>query len=241
MPWYVHNPILYMKPLLLFLLLFTQVAQAQENIRLRKKDRRRDVALQTTAGTIRLRLYAETPLHRDNFLRLVKTRYYDSILFHRVIQGFMVQAGDPNSKAATAVERLGNGGPDYTIEAEIRTDLFHRKGALAAARKGDDVNPGRRSSASQFYIVQGKTWTDSQMDSLEAVRVKRAIPPAQRTVYKATGGTPQLDNQYTVFGYVVAGMEVVDRIAALPVNRQLGDRPVQDVRIVKARLVRRRR
>lgn len=228
-----------MKQLLLFLLLLTQIAHAQQEVKLRKRDRRRDVELATTMGVVRLRLYAETPLHRDNFLRVVKSHYYDSILFHRVIQGFMVQTGDPNSRRAAAAQRLGNGGPGYTIPAEIKPELFHHKGVLAAARNGDDVNPERRSSASQFYIVQGKTWTDAQMDSLETVRVKRKITPEQRAVYRTTGGTPQLDNQYSIFGYVVKGQEVVDQIAATPVNHQLGDRPVQDVRIVKARLVRR--
>lgn len=229
-----------MKRLLLLFLLITTIASAQQDIKLRKKDRRRDVELATTAGVIRLRLYDETPLHRDNFLRLVKSRYYDSILFHRVIQRFMIQAGDPGSKAATPGQRLGSGGADYTIPAEIKPLLFHQKGALAAARKGDDVNPGRRSSASQFYIVQGTTYTDAQMDSLEVARIKQKLPPAHRQVYKTTGGTPQLDNQYTVFGYVVKGLEVVDTIAATATNHQLGDRPVQDVRIVKARLVRRK-
>lgn len=227
--------------LLLFFLLLTQWAYAQEHTRLRNKDRRRDVALETTAGTIRLRLYTATPLHRDNFLRLVKSRYYDSLLFHRVIAGFMVQSGDPNSRRAQAGQRLGNGGPGYTLPAEIKPELFHHKGVLAAARNGDDVNPERRSSASQFYIVQGKTWTDAQMDSLETVRVKRPITAEQRLQYRTTGGTPQLDNQYTIFGYVVQGQDVVDRIAAAPVSRQLGDRPLQDVRIVQARLVRRKR
>ncbi|OLY94657.1 peptidylprolyl isomerase [Cnuella takakiae] len=229
-----------MKQLLFLLLLISHLAPAQQDNKLRKKDRRRDVELVTTSGAIRLRLYDATPQHRDNFLQLVKSRFYDSILFHRVIQGFMVQSGDPNSRRAAAGQRLGTGGPGYTLPAEIKPELFHQKGALAAARNGDDVNPERRSSASQFYIVQGKTWTDSQMDSLERVRVKRKITQEQRAVYRTTGGTPQLDNQYTIFGYVVKGQDVIDRIAATPVNRQLGDRPAQDVRIVQARLVRRR-
>jgi peptidyl-prolyl cis-trans isomerase B (cyclophilin B) len=224
-----------------FLLLLVCTSGAQDSTRLRKRDRKRDVALETTAGTIRLRLYDATPLHRDNFLRLVKRKYYDSILFHRVIKDFMIQAGDPASKSAAADQRLGSGGPGYTVPAEIRSDLFHQKGALAAARTGDDVNPERRSSAAQFYIVHGRTWTDAQIDSLEGVRIKAKVPAAHRQVYKTTGGTVQLDNQYTVFGKVVRGMEVVDAIASAPVSAQLGNRPVQDVRIIKARLVRRRR
>lgn len=228
------------RKLLLLLLLISFSAAAQQEVKLRKKDRRRDVALETTSGTILLRLHAEAPLHRDNFLRLVKSGFYDSVLFHRVIQNFMIQAGDPGSKRAQPAQRLGGGGPAYTLPAEIKPDLYHHKGALAAARTGDDVNPQRRSGSSQFYIVQGKTWTDAQLDSLEAGRVKRAFTPEQRTVYKTKGGTPQLDNQYTVFGFVVQGQEVVDRIAATAVNRQLGDRPVQDLRILKARLVKKR-
>lgn len=216
-------------------------ADAQDNIRLRKRDRKRDVELVTTAGTIRLRLHDATPLHRDNFLRLVKTGYYDSILFHRVMKNFMIQAGDPTSKTAAAGKALGSGGPGYTVPAEIRSDLFHHKGALAAARMGDDVNPERRSSAAQFYIVHGRTWTDAQIDSLETIRIKTKVPDAHRQVYKTTGGTVQLDNQYTVFGYVVKGQEVVDAIASAPVSATLGNRPEQDVRIVKARLVKRRR
>lgn len=229
-----------MKRLLLCFFALLQLAHAQQDVRLRKKDRRRDVELVTTEGSIRLRLYDATPQHRDNFLRLVKSRYLDSVLFHRVISGFMIQSGDPNSRRATAGQRLGNGGPGYTLPAEIRPELFHHRGVLAAARNGDDVNPERRSSASQFYIVQGKTWTDAQMDSLENVRVKRKITPEQRALYRTAGGTPQLDNQYTIFGYVVQGQDAVDRIAATPVNRQLGDRPLQDVRIIRARLVRKR-
>lgn len=226
--------------LLLLLLIIASGAAGQQEVKLRKKDRRRDVALETTYGTVVLRLHAETPLHRDNFLRLVKSGFYDSILFHRVIAQFMIQAGDPASKQAQPAQRLGGGGPAYTLPAEIKAHLYHHKGALAAARTGDDVNPTRRSGASQFYIVQGKTWTDQQLDPLESGRVKRAFTPEQRAVYKTKGGTPQLDNQYTVFGFVVKGQEVVDRIATTAVNRQLGDRPVQDVRIVKAKLIRKK-
>ncbi|HYK55183.1 MAG TPA: peptidylprolyl isomerase [Flavisolibacter sp.] len=216
---------------------------AQQEVKLKKKDRKRDVELTTTEGIIVLRLYDSTPLHRDNFLRLVKSHYYDSILFHRVIQNFMIQAGDPNSKTAKAGQPLGNGGPSYTLPAEFRPSLFHKKGVLAAARMGDNVNPERKSSGSQFYIVQGKTFTDKELDSVEVVRLEgRKLPLEHREVYKTMGGTPQLDQNYTVFGEVVRGLDVVDKIAATATSKaQDRDRPLQDVRIVKATLVKRKK
>ncbi|HYH16584.1 MAG TPA: peptidylprolyl isomerase [Flavisolibacter sp.] len=211
---------------------------AQQTIKLKKKDRKRDIEMVTTEGTIVLRLSDSTPLHRDNFLRLVKTKYYDSVLFHRVIQNFMIQAGDPNSKNAAAGVALGNGGPDYKVPAEFRTTLFHKKGVLAAAR---DNNPEKASSGSQFYIVQGKKFTDAGLDSVETMRLKRKLPEAHREVYKTIGGTPHLDQNYTVFGEVVSGLDVVDRIAATSTSRTPPDRPVTDVRILKARLVKRKK
>ena len=207
---------------------------------LRKNDLRRDVELQTSKGIIVIRLSDSTPLHRNNFLKLVKQHYYDSILFHRVISNFMIQAGDPNSKRAKPDVRLGNGGPGYTVPAEIRQTLFHEKGVVAAARTGDDINPQKASSGSQFYIVQGKIFTDAGLDSVETYRLKgRKIPDNQRAVYKTIGGTPHLDQNYTIFGKVVKGMDVLDSIAIVPTNRQGVDRPLQDVRIIKARLVKR--
>ena len=215
----------------------------QQDVKLKKKDRKKDIALITTEGTMVLRLYDSTPLHRDNFLRLVKSDYYDSILFHRVISGFMIQAGDPNSKTAAAGQPLGNGGPGYTVDAEFRQSLFHKKGALAAARMGDDVNPERKSSGSQFYIVHGKTFTETQLDSIQRVRLKgHLIPQVQREVYKTTGGTPQLDQQYTVFGEVVRGLDILDQIATTTTSRNADrDRPVQDIRILEAKLVKRKK
>jgi len=193
----------------------------------------------TSYGTIVLRLYDSTPLHRDNFIRLVKSGYYDSILFHRVIKNFMIQAGDPNSKHSEPGEPLGNGGPDYTIPAEFRASLFHKKGVLAAARESDDTNPSKASSGSQFYIVQGKKFTDAGLDSVETIRLKgRKIPLEHREVYKITGGTPHLDLNYTVFGEVVSGLNIVDSIAATPTSKgEDQDRPLQDIRIIKARLI----
>lgn len=229
--------------LTLVLLVGSLLAAAQPEVKLKKKDRRRDVELLTTEGRILLRLSDSTPLHRDNFLRLVKGHFYDSILFHRVIRRFMIQAGDPESKTAAPGLPLGNGGPDYTVPAEIVPSLYHRRGVLAAARTGDDVNPERRSSGSQFYIVQGRTYTDAGLDSVETYRLKgRKLPPEHREVYKSIGGAAHLDGAYTVFGEVVEGMEVVDRIADRPVSRAADrDRPLQDARILSARLVKRRR
>src|SRR6185436_13713259 len=160
-----------------------------------------------------IRLSDSTPLHRDNFLKLVKTGYYDSVLFHRVIKNFMIQGGDPESKHAPSGVGLGNGGPSYRVPAEFRQTLFHKKGVIAAARND---NPQKASSGSQFYIVQGKIFTDAGLDSLETIRLKTKIPEERRAVYKTIGGTPHLDVLgYTVFGEVIKGLDVVDKIAAV--------------------------
>jgi len=155
----------------------------------------------------------------------------------------MIQAGDPNSKQAPAGQPLGNGGPGYTIPAEFRPTLFHKKGVLAAARQGDNVNPEKKSGASQFYIVQGKTFTDKQLDSIETARLQGyKLPAAHREIYKTIGGTPQLDQNYTVFGEVVTGLNIVDKIASSSTSTgQDRDRPLQDVRILKAKLVKRKK
>lgn len=227
--------------LLVLMFAFTaSVSFSQQDVKLKKKDRRRDVELVTTEGTIVVRLYDSTPLHRDNFLRLVKSRYYDSMLFHRVIKDFMIQAGDPNSKRAASGQPLGSGGPGYRIPAEFRPSIFHKKGTLAAAR---DNNPEKASSGSQFYIVQGKKFTDAGLDSVETFRLSgRKLPAEHRELYRTIGGTPHLDQNYTAFGEVVRGLEVVDKIAYVPTSSGPDrDRPVQDVRIIKARLVKRKR
>jgi peptidyl-prolyl cis-trans isomerase B (cyclophilin B) len=157
---------------------------AQKDSTLKKKDRKRDVLLQTNMGDIVIRLSDSTPLHRDNFLKLVKVDYYDSVLFHRVIKNFMIQCGDPDSKTAAAGIPLGNGGPAYTIPAEFRTTLFHKKGVIAAAREGDNVNPQKASSGSQFYIVQGRSLRFS-IGCFRKVRLNgRKIPADKREVYK---------------------------------------------------------
>lgn len=208
---------------------------------IRVNDLKKDVELVTSKGNIVIRLSDSTPLHRDNFLRLVQQHYYDSILFHRVIDHFMIQAGDPESKRAKAGVELGNGGPAYTVPAEIRASLFHKKGVLAAARTGDDVNPMKASSGSQFYLVQGKVFTEAGLDSVENFRLRRKLPAAQREVYKTIGGTPHLDQNYTVFGEVISGLTVIDSIAAVTTSGRMGgDRPLQDVRILKARLIKRK-
>lgn len=192
------------------------------------------VKLKTTKGTIILKLYHETPTHRDNFIKLIKEKYYDSLLFHRVIKDFMIQAGDNQSKNASPGQRLGSGGVGYKIPAEFQPHLFHKRGALAAAR---DNNPEKASSGSQFYIVQGKVFTDSSLNEVETKRLgSRKIPDSHREVYKTLGGAPHLDGSYTVFGEVVKGMKVVDAIASAP--RDQFDRPREDIRILKMRMKR---
>ena len=193
------------------------------------------VLIETSMGNMTVMLYDDTPLHRDNFVKLVESGFYEDLLFHRVIKNFMIQGGDPQSKNAAPNARLGNGDPGYTIPAEIVYPThFHKKGALAAARTGDNVNPERRSSGSQFYIVQGQTYTDMQLDQFEK-RMGKTFTTKERDTYATIGGTPHLDNQYTVFGEVVEGLGVVDKIAA--VETAPGDRPVEDVKIIKMTVV----
>lgn len=243
------------------------------------------VDIKTSVGDIRVRLFGDTPAHRDNFLKLVKEKYYDGVLFHRVINEFMVQTGDPDSKNADSNTHLGSGGPDYTLEAEIVYPRhFHHRGALAAARQGDQVNPERRSSGSQFYIVTGKAYNEQQLaqmekqlqmarkqeifnqlaeqhrdsiitlrknrdqvslqalqDELVAITEQKAaenpasLSPEQKKAYSTVGGTPHLDSQYTVFGEVVSGMDVVEKIEKSQTNSQ--DRPLDDIRIISMKVV----
>lgn len=193
------------------------------------KPKNQYVKITTSKGEVIIKLYNETPLHRDNFLKLAKEGFFDGTIFHRVIKAFMIQGGDPDSKNAVAGAALGEGGPKYTIPAEFVDSLFHKKGVLAAAREGDAANPTKASSGSQFYIVQGKVWNDSTLNAVEKNRMKFKIPEWQRQVYKTIGGTPHLDRNYTVFGEVVKGLEMVDNIAAEPTGK--GDRPVTDVKM----------
>lgn len=216
---------------------------AQQDVKIKKKDRKKDIEMVTSQGTMILRLSDSTPLHRDNFIRLVKSGYFKNVLFHRVIKNFMIQAGDPESRNAKSGIPLGNGGPGYTIPAEFRPGLFHKKGALAAARMGDDVNPEKASSGSQFYIVQGKVFTDGGLDTLENTRLKGyKLPAAHREVYKTLGGTPHLDQNYTVFGELVSGIEVLDSIAATETSKAADrDRPLQDLKIIDVKLIKRKK
>ena len=214
---------------ILSLAIFLMACSATRNASTTKFARPR-IKLTTDSGIIMLRLYNKTPLHRDNFIKLVKQHFFDSVLFHRVIKNFMMQGGDPASKNALPRIQLGNGGPGYTIPAEFDSTLFHKKGVLAAARSGDNENPLKASSGSQFYIVQGKKFTDAGLDSVETFRLKgRKIPLAQREVYKTIGGTPHLDMNYTVFGEVESGLEVIDKITATVVD--MNNRPVTDIRM----------
>ena len=198
-----------------------------------------EVLLETTAGNIRIALYDETPLTRDNFLKITKMGVYDSLLIHRVIKNFMIQSGDTNSKHAKPGQLLGTGDFDYTTEAEFRLpQIFHRRGVVAMARESDKVNPERRSSACQFYIVWGKIYTDDRLIAKVQERLDSAtqgtvkLTPEMIETYKTIGGTPHLDGQYTVFGEVVEGMDVVEKIQQVQTDKN--DRPLEDIRILKA-------
>ena len=192
------------------------------------------VEMVTNMGTLKIKLYDNTPQHRDNFIKLVEQGFYDSVLFHRIIPSFMIQGGDPDSKGAPAGKMLGMGGPGYTVPAEFVDNNLHVKGALAAARMGDQMNPTKASSGSQFYIVQGQSLSDGMLDQIEGMK-KFKYTPEQRALYKEKGGTPFLDRDYTVFGELVEGFDVLDKISA--VARDRSDRPTQDVMIIKAVLV----
>jgi cyclophilin family peptidyl-prolyl cis-trans isomerase len=187
------------------------------------------VEMETSAGNMTIMLYDDTPLHRDNFIKLAESGFYDGLLFHRVINGFMIQGGDPESREASAGKRLGGGGPGYTISAEIVDTLVHIKGALAAARTGDSVNPQKASSGSQFYIVHGKPVLANQLESLE---IQKGIKYSERdrAIMTEVGGSPFLDKEYTVFGKVINGLEVIDKIAS--VRTGTGDRPESDIKIL---------
>ena len=192
----------------------------------------------TSKGTMIIRLSDSTPLHRDNFIKLVNQHFYDGILFHRVIPQFMVQAGDPKSKTAKPGDAIGQGSPGYSVPAEIKPDLlFHKKGALAAARTPDEINPTRESNGSQFFLVQGRVYSDEDLDHVEAKLNGYKIPHAHREVYKTIGGSPSLDSKYTVFGEVIKGLDVIDSIAAVTTGER--NRPIEDVKIIKVSLIKR--
>ena len=209
------------KNVLLLLLLLSSISVVAQ-----KKSRKEYlVTLATDLGTMYLVLHDQTPQHKANFLKLAQQHFYDSLLFHRVIEGFMIQGGDPNSRKAQSGGSLGSGEVGYTVPAEFHPALFHRKGALAAAR---DNNPQKASSGSQFYLVQGKPLAEPELKQAEA-RGNSTHTEAQKKVYATEGGTPHLDGSYTVFGQVVGGLDVLDKIAAQPKNES--DRPVKDVRM----------
>lgn len=226
-----------MKQIILSLLLMAcpLAAQAQTDTL------RHEVLLETTMGNLRLVLYNETPQHRDNFLKLVREGYYDGNLWHRVIANFMIQTGDSTTRHAVPGASVGLHSPDYTVPAEIvYPRYFHKRGALAAAREGDEVNPERASSASQFYIVWGRTYGSLSLDRVqqridEATGGSMQMTDDIRACYMKQGGTPHLDGQYTVFGEVVEGLDVVEKIQAVMTDDY--DRPVNDVRIIRASVV----
>lgn len=191
------------------------------------------VQIETNYGNMLVELYDATPDHRDNFVKLAEKGFYDDLLFHRVINGFMIQGGDPNSRGADEKVRLGSGGPPYQIPAEFNEEYVHIKGALAAARQPDNVNPEKKSSGSQFYIVHGNSVTDDRLDQIE-YRKGIEYSPEQRDTYKAKGGYPPLDGDYTVFGMVIEGLEVVNKIAEVETAR--GDRPKEGV-VMKIKVI----
>lgn len=206
---------------------FVGFSQTNENKEFKMKETTL-VKMHTNYGEIVLKLYEETPLHRDNFIKLAQDGIYDGLLFHRVIEKFMIQGGDPDSRDAEPGKMLGEGTLGYNIPAEIVPHLFHRRGALCAAREADEVNPNRESSSSQFYIVQGRTFTEKELNIMSK-NYGLKLTDEQRKVYTTEGGAPHLDGSYTVFGEVVEGMDVVDKIAS--VKRDKFDRPLEDVRI----------
>ena len=186
------------------------------------------VSIETEYGTMDVKLYDETPLHRDNFVKLVESGFYDGLLFHRVIKEFMIQGGDPDSKTAEAGMHLGAGDLGYTIPAEINTKFYHKRGVLSAARQGDQVNPQKRSSGSQFYIVQGRPFSVNEMYMMKTQRGME-FTQQQEKDYMSIGGSPWLDNEYTIFGEITKGLEVIDKIADEETDQ--GDRPLKDIRM----------
>ena len=194
-------------------------------------DKEHVVLISTSLGDMKVKLYDSTPKHRDNFLKLAQENFYDSLLFHRVIPNFMIQGGDPLSKKAAPGVPLGSGDIGYTIPAEFVDSLFHKKGAICAART---ENPEKASSGCQFYIVQGQVLTNEQVSMMEQQR-GIILSEKQKQLYTTVGGSPWLDKGYTVFGEVIEGLDVIDKIAA--VKTAPGDRPLQDVYIYKVTII----
>lgn len=184
------------------------------------------VLIETPFGQMKAILFDDTPLHQDNFTSLADSGYFDDLLFHRVIDGFMIQGGDPGSKNAPSGTPLGAGGPGYQVDAEFNPAHVHLKGAIAAARTGDSVNPQKKSSGSQFYIVHGRVQTEAELNAMQA-RKNIIYSPEQKNSYLQLGGTPSLDMEYTVFGQVISGLEVIDKIAQVPTDSR--NRPLNNV------------
>ncbi len=220
------------KYLFIFLLITSFLPQINAQSMSTKRDTK--ILIKTSQGDITAILYAGTPYHSANFIKLVKSKFYDGLLFHRVIENFMIQGGDPTSKDATPGQHLGSGGPGYTVPAEITPKYFHKKGALSAARTGDQMNPTRRSSGSQFYIVTGKVYTDAELDRTAQMN-KTVFTEEQRKAYTTIGGTPFLDGQYTVFGEVISGIDVA--VAISKVKKDRSDRPETDVKIISIKII----
>jgi cyclophilin family peptidyl-prolyl cis-trans isomerase len=271
-----------MKNIIIITLVFILVASCSAKNKRKDKNKNKYVAIETVYGDMIVKLYNETPKHRDNFIKLVNENFYDSLLFHRVIKGFMIQGGDPKSKNCKPNKMLGDGGPGYKIDAEFNTKFIHKKGALVAAREGDRYNPEKKSSGSQFYIVQGTVVNNERLkvietkineskkqelfrkyiylpenilfkqklDSLNRIRSYRELnseidkklielqpqidslvpfhyTEEQKKIYNTLGGTPHLDQDYTIFGEVVMGINIIDSIANVKVDRN--NRPVKDV------------
>ena len=216
-----------MKPILIavFALTFSLLAYSQDRVK---------VKISTKYGDMVAELYDETPIHRDNFIKLVKDGFYDGTLFHRVIPGFMIQGGDPASKDDTPNTKIGNGGPGYTLPSEFNPQFFHKKGVLAAARMGDAVNPKKESSGSQFYIVEGQVYDNNTID-LFAKRMGVELSHAQKKAYTTVGGTPHLDADYTVFGELVEGLEIISKISNVTrdKNNLPTDKVIMNISIVK--------
>lgn len=225
-----------MKKTIITLLAIAMLMAFSANSASAKGPKRTKVEMLTSMGKIVIELYNETPLHRDNFIKLASTGFYNDLLFHRVIEDFMIQGGDPDSKDAPAGKLLGEGGPDYDIPAEINYPaLYHKRGVLAAAREGDRTNPQRMSSGSQFYIVWGKEFTRQEIDDMaEAIqrgsRGQIIMSEEMKSAYMKHGGTPHLDGAYTVFGEVKKGFEVINAIQKVATDKN--DRPIEDVKIL---------
>jgi cyclophilin family peptidyl-prolyl cis-trans isomerase len=225
---FAYQKIRKMKKILFFTLTIIIPLSGNLNAQNKPSENLTTFLIQTDSGNIKLVLYDETKLHKENFIKLAKAGYFDDQLFHRLIKDFMIQGGDPNSKNAVKGELLGQGGPGYTIPAEINPKYFHKKGALAAARKGDDLNPAKESSGSQFYIITGSVFTKDQLDLMVSRNMHSRFSEKETEAYTTIGGSPHLDGGYTVFGEVIEGFDVLEKLMKIPVDAY--DRPLTDIK-----------